>query len=200
MRYASAYEYLFLLDANASIERIIMPLDHDEPTRASKGMQAAGLQHFMFASSLASAGESQQAEEEFAKSVLLAPDFPLARYQLGFLQFILGRIALAQLTWQPLLSPKEETPESNTLMRFVQGFSALANDDLDKALAFFETGLSYRFENQALLDDVRKIMERVRGTVSDTSRNLGPLHDTPAPAIEPSDTHVLLNGYLRSIQ
>lgn len=200
MRYASAYEYLFLLDANASIERIFMPLDHDEPSGTSKNMQAAGLQHFMLASSLASAGESHQAEEEFARSVLLAPNFPLARYQLGFLQFILGRIALAQLTWQPLLSPKEETPESNTLMRFVQGFSALAADDLGKALAFFEAGLSYRFENEALLDDVRKIMGRIRGTASDTNRNLDAPHGTPPPTIEPSDAHVLLNGYLRSIQ
>src|SRR6185295_4753211 len=70
--------------------------------RASEADPASALPHFLLASEQASAGDFARAELAFAKALLLAPDFALARYQLGLLQFTSSRAPVALLTWQPL--------------------------------------------------------------------------------------------------
>lgn len=152
--------------------------------------------HFMNASHLASIGNNSEAEEEFSRAILLMPDFPLARYQFGFLQFLQGRVAQAQLTWQPLLAPAQRTAESNTLACFVDGFAALARNDLVQALALFRMGLTYGFSNEPLLDDIRKIIRRIENV---TQENPSGTTATGLSAdADASAAHVLLNGYLRT--
>jgi predicted TPR repeat methyltransferase len=78
--------------------------------QASALAPASGLPHFLTASEQAGAGRIDAAEMAFANAVLLAPDFTLARYQLGLLQFTSGRAAVALITWQPLFALAETDP------------------------------------------------------------------------------------------
>lgn len=113
----------------------------------------SGLPSFLMASEYAALGDYDQAEAHFANAVLLAPRFSLARYQLGFLQYTLGRPALALVTWQPLLSE-----ESGPFALCVQGFAALAQDRFEDARVFFLEGIDRNAENPAMSDDIRKIV------------------------------------------
>jgi len=147
---------------------------------------ASGIPQFLIASEQASAGNIEAAEAAFANAVLLAPDFTLARYQLGLLQFSSARAAVALITWQPLF----ELPAADPLHHFVRGFAALAQDHFEDALAHYRAGLACDNGNPAVAADVLKVVERVEQLRA------------PRPADPAADTggsHVLLAGYARSL-
>jgi tetratricopeptide (TPR) repeat protein len=139
---------------------------------------------FLIASEQASAGNTEAAEAGFATAVLLAPDFTLARYQLGLLQFSSARAAAALVTWQPLFT----LPVVDPLHHFVRGFAALAQDQFDEALAHYRAGLACRDGNPAVASDIAKVIERIEQ-----------LRSPQSPAPEPGNSHVLLAGYARSL-
>jgi len=126
--------------------------------QASAAEPDAGLPQFLLGSEYAALGDEDQAEVAFVNAVRLAPDFPLARYQLGLLQFSSGRAAVGLLTWQPLL----ELPEFDPLPHFVNGFGALAQDQFVEALAFYEQGIQRNTSNPALSADIEKVMAGIR--------------------------------------
>jgi tetratricopeptide (TPR) repeat protein len=147
--------------------------------QASERDPASGIPHFLIGSEQASAGDFAGAEAAFARAVLLSPSFPLARYQLGLLQFSSRRPAVALLTWQPLL----ELPQEDALLHFVRGLSALAQNAFDAALHHFRIGLACEPANGALCADIRQLAEAVQGL-----REAG-IGDQAAVS------HVLLSGY-----
>lgn len=158
--------------------------------RASASNPGSGLPQFLLGSEYAALGDMAQAEAAFANAARLAPDFPLARYQLGLLQFSSGRAALGLLTWQPLL----ELPDTHPLPHFVNGFAALAQDQFDEALAHYEQGLQRNTENPALSGDIEKVIAGIR------SLQASQRDDVPADpsADEASASHVLLANYRQS--
>jgi tetratricopeptide (TPR) repeat protein len=158
--------------------------------RAQAFNPSSGLPPFLLGSEYAALGDMAQAEAAFANAARLAPDFPLARYQLGLLQFSSGRAALGLLTWQPLL----ELPDTNPLPHFVNGFAALAHDQFDEALAHYEQGLQRNTENPALSGDIEKVIAGIR------SLKASQRDDAPADpsADEASASHVLLANYRQS--
>jgi tetratricopeptide (TPR) repeat protein len=151
--------------------------------RASEAEPAAALPHFLLASEQASAGDFAQAELSFATALLLAPDFTLARYQLGLLQFSSNRAPVALLTWQPLLALDPE----EALLHFVRGFSALAQNAFAEALAHFRRGLACTPANPALLSDIVQVVEAVEHLQSGE------------PAEDEGSAHVLLSAYSRGL-
>ena len=155
--------------------------------RASEADPASALPHFLVASEQASAGEFAPAELSFANALLLAPDFALARYQLGLLQFSSSRAAVALLTWQPLF----ELPDQDALLHFVRGFAALAQNAFAESLAHFRRGLACTPANPALCADIRQVVDAVERLES----------GAPAPAQEAAadSTHVLLSAYSRGL-
>lgn len=146
---------------------------------------ASGVPYFLLGSEHASRGEVQAAELAFANAVLLAPEFTLARYQLGLLQFSSQRAALALLTWQPLLS----LPQDQSLPHFVRGFAALALDQFDAALAHYRTGLGCNEANQVLCADIQRMVEAVELLAGQPT----------AEQADPQAAHVLLSGYARGL-
>ena len=154
--------------------------------KASVARPTAGLPQFMLGAEYAAIGDIDRAEVAFANATRLAPDFPLARYQLGLLQFSSGRAAIALLTWQPLL----QLPDTDPLPHFVKGFGALAQDRFDEALAHYRQGLVLNTTNQALSGDIEKVIAGIQALNHGAS---------PAPAEADADasseTHVLLANY-----
>lgn len=152
--------------------------------RASEADPTSGVPHFLIGSEHASAGDFQAAELAFARAVLLAPGFPLARYQLGLLQFSSQRVPLAFLTWEPLLA----LPDTDALAHFVRGFAALAQDALDEALGHYRTGLACNPPNAALRADIVQLIEAVEK-----------LQRREAPPAGQEAQHVLLSAYARGL-
>lgn len=140
---------------------------------ASQLEPTSGVPHFLIGSEHASAGDFAAAELAFAGAVLLAPNFSLARYQLGLLQFSTQRAALALLTWQPLLA----LPDDDALPHFVRAFTAMAQDAMPEALRHFRAGLACGPANPALCNDVLQLVEAVERLQ------------------EPGTGHVLLSAY-----
>ena len=126
--------------------------------KASAAEPGAGLPQFLLGAEFAALGDMGQAEAAFANATRLAPDFPMARYQLGLLQFSSGRAAMALLTWQPLLS----LPDTDPLPHFVNGFAALAQDRFDEALRHYQQGLILNTSNDALSGDIEKVIAGIK--------------------------------------
>lgn len=154
--------------------------------QASALMPDSGVPHFLIGSEHAGAGDIEDAEAAFANAVLLAPDFLLARYQLGLLQFSSKRAAVALITWQPLLA----LPEADALGHFVRGFAALAQDEFQEALGHFRAGLEVNDSNPPLSADILQVVAALEALPRPTESSSEPAAGT---------AHVLLTGYSRGL-
>lgn len=155
--------------------------------RASAAEPGAGLPQFLLGAEFAALGDMAQAEAAFANATRLAPGFPLARYQLGLLQFSSGRAAMALLTWQPLLG----LPATDPLPHFVNGFAALAHDRFDQALHHYQQGLALNTTNEALSGDIEKVIAGIKAL-----NPTGPAAaDEGRSSSDAVDNHVLLANY-----
>ncbi|HEY4082293.1 MAG TPA: hypothetical protein VGM81_16500 [Burkholderiaceae bacterium] len=160
-------------------------------TQASQEQPQSGLPHFLIGTEYAQAGLVQEAELAFANAVLLSPNMSIARYQLGLLQFSSDRLAMALVTWQPLLA----LPEDDPLRQFVLGFSALGQEALDAAIVCFQKGMALNQSNPPMNRDIELVLAqiaRLRGEappLAPSSRAAG------APAESEDQMHVLLANY-----
>ncbi len=114
--------------------------------------------HFMLGSVLAGLGDNIKAHAALTRAVELAPDYALARYQLGFFELTSGEADKALSTWGPLLS----APADNPLRVFVEGMTHVIRDEFDAAFAAFEKGLALNTENEPLNNDIRLLMRELR--------------------------------------
>jgi tetratricopeptide (TPR) repeat protein len=152
-----------------------------------------GIPHFLQASELASMGKIDEAETAFSNAALLSPDFPMARYQLGLLQFTGGKITTALISWQPLLNLAESSP----LPDFVRGYAELAQNELKAAKIFFQKGLALNTDNPPLNHDIQMVIDGIDGALQETvvsrAKTAAPLKT--ANETDPADSHVLLTNY-----
>jgi tetratricopeptide (TPR) repeat protein len=112
--------------------------------------------HFLRGSILASIGRPIEAMPALRRAVELAPDFAIARFQLGFFQLTSGEAANALSTWGPLAL----LPESNYLRMFVAGLTHLIRDEFEEAIAQLRAGIAANEENPPLNRDMQLIVEQ----------------------------------------
>ena len=110
--------------------------------------------HFMRGSILAGRKKAIEAHAALSRAVELAPDFHIARYQLGFFELTSGEVDRALSTWGPLL----RLPEDAYLRKFVEGLTHLIRDEFDPALARMREGLALNRENEPLNNDIRLLI------------------------------------------
>lgn len=136
--------------------------------------------HFLRGSLLAGIGRPIEALSSLRKAVELAPDFAIARFQLGFFQLTSGEAADALSTWGPLAL----LPDGHYLRTFVGGLTYLIRDEFPKAVEQLRVGVSANEENPPLNRDMQLIIDRIStmgedpasdavGTTSATSFLLG---------------------------
>jgi tetratricopeptide (TPR) repeat protein len=152
--------------------------------QASELHPSSGLPHFLIGSEHAAEGNVAAAEAALANAVLLSPEFVLARYQLGLLQFSSERPAVALVTWEPIFA----LPPAEPLGHFVRGFAALAQDHFEEALGHYRTGLGCHQGNLALASDIQQVVAAVERLQRRDA----------APGAEDSG-HVLLAAYGRGL-
>ena len=136
----------------------------------------------MKGSLLAGSGRAIEAHRCMSRAVELAPDYSLARYQLGFFELTSGRPQQALSTWGPLLAEGEES----CFRKFVEGMTHLIRDEFPAAIALFEQGMALNRANEPINDDVRLLIGECR-------RLQGQNQSDPSP--EHSATSVILGQF-----
>ncbi len=111
--------------------------------------------HFMKGSILIEQGEFIRAHNALERAVELAPDFAIARFQLGLFQLTSGEANAALSTWGPL----DRLPDGHYLRQFVDGLRHMIRDEFQEAIAAFNAGIAANQENLPLNNDMQKLAE-----------------------------------------
>lgn len=127
--------------------------------------------HFLKGSLLAGRQDYTSARASMRQAVDLAPDFEIARFQLGFLLLTCGEPHAAQEAWGPLhgLAP------GNYLRIFVQGLCHLIRDEFDDAITALQDGIARNSENPAMNNDMQLIIGEVRRKLSASDEDVAPV-------------------------
>lgn len=112
--------------------------------------------HFLRGSILASIGRPIEALPALRKAVEIAPDFIIARFQLGFFQLTSGEPAQALSTWGPLAL----LADGHYLRSFVAGLTHLIRDEFAAAIDQLHSGIAANTENLPLNRDMQLIIEQ----------------------------------------
>ena len=159
---------------------------------AQAGREEPGspLPQFLLGAELAQSGRYPEAESAYAAAVLLAPEWAIARYELGTLQFTSGRAALAFITWEPLLA----LPDNDPLRLFVLGYGELAKDAFSAALSYFERGVSANTVNAPLNRNIRLLIDAILPMLPSSSQP-SPARGDAGDAGTEDAGHFLLSAY-----
>lgn len=111
--------------------------------------------HFLRGSLLAGMGRPIEAHASLSRAVALAPDFALARFQLGFFELTSGEAQRALVTWEPLGGLAED----HYLTVFVRGLRHLIRDEFADAIENLRRGISLNEENTPLNRDMQLIID-----------------------------------------
>lgn len=113
---------------------------------------------FMMGSVLAGSGDLVNAHVYLSRAVELAPEFAIARFQLGFFELTSGESNQALKTWARL----DMLPEEHYLKLFSSGLRHLIRDEFVECVALLERGIASNEENLPLNHDMQLIIERCR--------------------------------------
>src|SRR5450830_189736 len=94
----------------------------------------------------AQAGQMDLAEAAFITALQRDPDYAIARFQLGLLQFTSARPSVASVTWAPL----DKLPLQHPLRLFKNGFEFLARDMMHEAVQAITQGIQKNISNGPL--------------------------------------------------
>jgi tetratricopeptide (TPR) repeat protein len=120
--------------------------------------------HFLRGSLLIEQRRFVEAHAALSRAVALAPDFHLARFQLGFFELTSGEPDAARASWQPL---RQALPPGHFLARFVAGLEALLADRFADCIAALREGISANAENPPLNRDMELIVEKCEELLRD---------------------------------
>lgn len=140
------------------------------------------------AGALAQAQDYDRAEATYIAVLERAPDWDIARFQLGLLQFTSGRPAVAATTWRAL----DRLDDGHPLKLFKAGFEFLARDAFAAAIDAFERGIARNTENIPLNRDMAMVIDRIRQTVPAAAPPNEPADGDIAGA---ADDHFLVGAY-----
>jgi tetratricopeptide (TPR) repeat protein len=122
--------------------------------------------HFLKGSLLAGEQDYAGARIAMRHAVDLAPDYAVARFQLGLLLLSSGEPHAAQETWGPLHG---SLPPNHYLRIFVSGLTHLIRDEFDDTVRLLSDGISRNRENPAMNGDMQRIIDEVRARPRETS-------------------------------
>jgi len=100
--------------------------------------------HFLCGSVLAGLQRYDEGRSAMARAIEIAPDYALARFQLGFLDLTSGRAVDAIGVWQPLFN----LPEDEPLRIFAEGLTNLAGDNFTEARRLLTKGIELNTETR----------------------------------------------------
>lgn len=134
--------------------------------------------HFLQGSVLAGLQRYDEGRRAMARAVEIAPDYALARFQLGFLDLTSGRALDAIAVWTPLVN----LPEDEPLRLLAEGLMNLASDRFSEARRLLARGMELNTAVPLINADMQLILDQI-ADLSDAA----PPADSP-PAALPEET------------
>lgn len=147
--------------------------------------------HFLQGSVLAGLQRYDEGRRAMARAVEIAPDFVLARFQLGFLDLTSGRALDAMAVWAPLSA----LPEDEALRVLSEGLANMAIDNFSEARRLLERGMALNTANPLINADMQLILDDIAGladkpvaapadatTASTATEDAAAVTDEPAPS------------------
>jgi tetratricopeptide (TPR) repeat protein len=113
--------------------------------------------HFLKGSVLAGARSYEEARRAIGRAVDLAPDYDIARFQLGFLEFTSGEPTAAGGAWEPLLA----RPADYALRLFAEGLMRLPVDDVAGCVETLRLGIASNSEHPPLNRDMQLLIDEL---------------------------------------
>jgi tetratricopeptide (TPR) repeat protein len=138
--------------AEQASERAIEAIDHaleDHPSDPRL--------HFLRGSLLIDLNRFVDAHAALTQATELAPEFHLARFQLGFFELTSGEADAARASWEPL---KRALPPNHHLMLFVAGLESLIDDRFAECVDTLRRGIAANIENLPLNRDMQLIIDK----------------------------------------
>lgn len=135
--------------ALARIDRLLVDFPLDPRLHFLKGSLLVGLKRFV------------GAHLAMSRALEIAPDYDLARFQLGFFELTSGEPEAALRTWAPL----DALEPDSWMYLFVDGLRALAEDRFMDCVTALRAGIAANEENLPLNRDMELIItecERLR--------------------------------------
>lgn len=148
--------------------------------------------HWALAAEYAALRMPDRAAEHFARTIAIAPDQPIARFQYGLLRLTSGDVAMATSLWAPL----DTLPPDHPVRQFKQGLLHMVADEFEPALERIRAAASHPNVDPALRRDMEMTISRI-----ETARAAPPTDATatPQPNAEPADvsahSHLALSAY-----
>jgi tetratricopeptide (TPR) repeat protein len=141
----------------ARVQQIQGPPQWDLLERAATEYPTDPRPLVLLGANLVNAGLVDVAEAAYVIALQRAPDFWLARFQLGLLQLTSGRPAAAMATWAPL----EQLGEGDPLCLFKRGMEALTFDRFEDARRWLIAGKAANTTNEPLNRDMQMVIDRL---------------------------------------
>lgn len=125
--------------------------------------------HFLRGSMLIGKGRLIEAHQSLSRAVALAPEFDIARFQLGFFQLTSGEAEKALDTWGRL----DRLPDAHYLRKFVDGLRCLIRDDFAGAIERLKAGIALNQENLPLNNDMALIIRECEPLLAGAAKDAG---------------------------
>lgn len=126
----------------SAVEGLLVSYPGDPRLQFLRGSLLAGLRRY------------PEAKEAMAAAVSLAPDYAIARFQLGLLELTSGEPAAALSTWGPL----QMLPPDNPLHLFAAGLTHMIRDEWAETIAKLEKGIEGNSEILPLNRDMQMVI------------------------------------------
>jgi tetratricopeptide (TPR) repeat protein len=126
----------------------VLLLDHEEDARL----------YFLKGSLLAALQRYGEAEKPLREAIEIAPEFHIARFQLGLLLLTSGDAEKAAEVWRPL----GRLPSDDALRLFAEGLQHMARDEFSQAEALLRQGLERNMAHPPLNGDMQMVLDRMR--------------------------------------
>lgn len=145
------------------LQQALSLAEHDEPAALARIAElieehpADPRLHFLGGSLLAGQTRYDEARVAMGRSIEIAPEYAIARFQLGLLELSSGDAAAADATLQPLAEAESE----DALVLFARGLRHLARDDLAVAADLLRQGIAGNRDHPLVSRDMELIIERI---------------------------------------
>ena len=121
--------------------------------------------HYLLGALHAEIGMYERAAEEMTKAIELEPELDAAQFQLGLLYITGGNLAKAEESWKAL----DKLGDQHPFYLFKEGMIDLAKDRFVDCIEKLESGIALNTINEALNNDMRRVIERARTAIGQSS-------------------------------
>lgn len=113
--------------------------------------------HYLLGSLYADLGLYDKAVETIEESLRLDKNYNIARFHLGLLQLLSGKVDQAEQTWLPL----DSLDDTHYLKLFKTGMLKIVQDEIDEGVACIKAGINHNTLNESLNQDMAVVLENV---------------------------------------